>query len=435
MKLRIASLFCLLLLLIGCSDSKERLKGDRLVLLESHTALTPDPDSANFNIELTEPILNADWPQLDLSASHVIPHLELGDMKTVLWKESVGSGSGSSGFLLSPPVIQNKVIYTLDAYGLVRARDARTGKKIWDYSLRSNSFLSGEGFLGGGISVDQGRVFVSFSSADVIALNADDGTLLWKTNIIHSIRSSPTVRDNRVYVTTKNNKIIALNTVTGEKIWQKEGSAESCCLLGGGAPAVDRRVVIVPFSSGEVYAMKGENGHPLWLESLTALKTFSSISMMSQIKASPVIDRNIVFVVSQSDRMMALDFKTGGIMWEKNIGSISTPVICGNFAFLINTNHEVVCLAKETGQIVWVTALPKHRTPDDKSDFIKWHGPVLGNGKLILSGSNSQALILDALTGKTLSEVSLPGPTLLPPVIANRIIYFLTEGGTLVAME
>lgn len=433
MNLRIASLFCLVLLLAGCSDSKERLKGDRVVLLESHTTLAPDPDAGSFNIELTEPLLNTDWPQLDFSASHLIPHLEVGDMKTILWKESIGSGSGSSGFLLSPPVIQNNIIYTLDAYGLVRARDAKTGKKIWDYNL--GSFISGEGFLGGGISVDQGRVFVSFSSADVLALNADDGTLLWKTNVIHSIRSAPTVRDNRVYVITKNNKIVALNTTTGEKIWQKEGSAEACCLLGGGSPAVDRRVVIAPFSSGEVYAMKGENGHPLWIESLTALKTFSSISMMSQIKASPVMDRNIVFVVSQSDRMMALDFKTGTILWEKNIGSISTPIICGNFIFLLSTNHEAVCLTKETGQIVWVTELPKHKTPEDKDDFIKWHGPVLANGKLILSGSNAQALVLDAITGKTLSEVPLPGPTLLPPIVANRIIYFLTEGGTLVAME
>jgi hypothetical protein len=433
MSLRFSSLFCLLLLLIGCSDSKERLKGDRVVLLESHTVLTPDPDAATFNVELTEPILNSDWSQLDFSASHLIPHLQLGDMKTVLWKQSVGSGTGSSGFLLSPPVIQSNVIYSLDAYGLVRAREAKTGKKIWDYDL--GSFMSREGLLGGGISVDQGRVFVSFSSADVIALNADDGTLLWRTNVIHSIRSAPTVRDNRVYVITKNNKIIALNTATGEKIWQKEGSAESCCLLGGGAPAVDRRIVIAPFSSGEVYAMKGENGHPLWIESLTALKTFSSISMMSQIKASPVMDGNIVFVVSQSDRMMALDFKTGTVLWEKNIGSISTPVVCGNFIFLLSTNHEAVCLTKETGQVVWVTELPKYKTPDDKSDFIKWHGPILADGKLILSGSNSQALVLDAVTGKTLSEVSLPAPTFLPPIVANRTIYFLTEGGTLVAME
>ncbi len=433
MNLRFLSLFCFLLLLLGCSDSKERLKGDRTVLLESHALLSPDADAENFNIDLEDPVLNTDWPQLDSSPSHLMRHVELGDMKTVLWKESVGSGSDSSGFLLAPPVVQKNLIYTVDAYGLVRARETRTGKKVWDQSLKS--LISGEGFLGGGISVDQGRVFVSFSSADVVALNADDGTVLWKTNVLHPIRSAPTVKDGRLYVITKNNKIMALNTLTGEKIWQKEGSVESCCLLGGGAPAVDRRIVIAPYSSGEIYAMKGENGHPLWVESLTALKTFSSVAMMSQIKASPVIDKNIVFVLSQSDRMMALDFKSGSILWERHIGSISTPVVTGNFIFLVSMNNEAVCLTKETGQIVWVTELPKHKDPEDRKDLLRWSGPVLASGKLIFAGSNAQALALNALTGKVISEISLPGPTLLPPIVANKIIYFLTEGGTLVAME
>ena len=67
---------------------------------------------------------------------------------------------------------------------------------------------------------------------------------------------------------------------------------------------------------------------------------------------------------------------------------------------------------------------------------IVWNGPVLtSNNRLIITGSNGKALILNAKDGSELSSIKLPGGTFVAPIIANNTIYFLSGDSELIAMR
>ena len=73
------------------------------------------------------------------------------------------------------------------------------------------------------------------------------------------MRAAPTVAAGRVYVMTIDNQITILDSANGEKKWSHNAITESAGLLGGSSPAVNGSTVAVPYSSGELFAMRVEN--------------------------------------------------------------------------------------------------------------------------------------------------------------------------------
>jgi outer membrane protein assembly factor BamB len=420
-----------LLLLQGCSTAKEPLSGQRTEILPASAILEKDAEAESIEVQIEDPTLNTDWSQADYNATHKIPHLEAGDLKNIVWKTSIGQGNTRTGFLLSTPLIENEIIYTLDTGGRIKAKNLQTGKEVWQHRLEMRSRR--EDCSGGGIALGDGKIFATFSSADVVALDSSNGMVIWHITLPHSIRSAPTFYKGFLYLITKNNRIICLNALTGEKMWQQEGSEHSCSLVGGGKPAIQYDTVIAPYSSGELYALRRENGFPLWAESLSALKVFSSSSIVSHIKASPVIDKDMVFALSQSGRMVGVDYRSGNVIWEREIHSTSTPVVHGNFIFMVTSDHQAVCMVRHSGKIVWVTQLPGYGV--ENKTKISYSGPILAGHKLIITSSSGKALFLKPETGENIDQLNLPAPCYLPPIVANKVAYFLTESGTLVAVE
>ncbi|MEI8320390.1 MAG: PQQ-binding-like beta-propeller repeat protein [Alphaproteobacteria bacterium] len=416
----------------GCSSDKDPLKGERHKLLTEARPLELDANAENINVELDSPVTNTSWTHPSNNASHLIPHGEFDHHHEILWKESVGSGSAKDRYLIAQPVVEDDLIFTMDSEGLVRARNTLSGKKMWSFQLP----LKGDtdNCLGGGLAVHQGKLYASFSSADVFCLDALNGVLIWHTPVVHPIRSAPTIKNNRVYVITKQNSVIALNALTGERLWNHEGAAEMCSMLGGGTVAVDRHVVIVPYATGELFALKAENGLPLWGESLNASHSMSSTSMLAQIKTDPILDKNLVIVSSQSGRMAAIDFKTGARIWEKDIACLSTPVISSSFLFVVTATGDVLCLTKRTGEVVWQKSLSQYIPAEDAAQT-HWVGPLLAGSSLYVTNSAGRVFALAPGNGDKLHEFSVPGTIYVAPILVNKIMYFLADQGRLIAVN
>jgi outer membrane protein assembly factor BamB len=101
----------------------------------------------------------------------------------------------------------------------------------------------------------------------------------------------------------------------------------------------------------------------------------------------------------------------------------------------LTNDAQLVCLTRRDGRIRWVRPLPRFEDPEDQKDPIHWAGPVLASDRLIVAGSNRQALSVSPYTGEILGVIELPDSVLLAPVVAGNSLYFLTEGGSLVAMR
>jgi outer membrane protein assembly factor BamB len=198
---------------------------------------------------------------------------------------------------------------------------------------------------------------------------------------------------------------------------------------------VDGSVVVAPFSSGEIVALRVENGRQVWAESLTALGRMDPISSLAHIRGRPVVDRGRVFVTSNSGRTVAIDLRTGNRVWEKRIGAIHGPWVAGQFIYLLSNNGEVICLTRRTGGIRWVRPLQRFEDEEDREGPIVWAGPVLAGDRLIVAGSNGEVWSISPYSGKLLGRIKVSGAVYITPAIANETVYLLTDDAELVALR
>lgn len=429
MKKYIGWLLSPLLILTACDAPKEPLVGTRVPVVSYENSIKADADAQSLDISLPIAEMGRDWPQTGGCAEHAMPHFSLQETINPLWTVSIGSGVGTGRFL-SSPVISEGIIYALDTSGNVVSMQASSGEILWHAGI--TPLEREQAIIGGGLAVGEGKVFVTSPHAEVLALDAKTGEVLWRVPTQSPVRAAPTLADGRLYVLTISNQLEVLDAATGNRLWNHAGITEFAGLLGTANPAVSKGVVVVTYSSGEICALKAENGHPLWTETLTTTKRPDSLSSLAHIRALPVIDKNTVLVVGHNQKMAAYDLRRGGRLWERSVGGLRTPAVVGDYIFMINSHNELLCLTRDYGQIVWVKKL---ESDADSPHRVVWNGPIVANNKLYVVSAGGTLQAFNPANGETLSTTQLDTPVSLAPFIAQETLYILTDGGDLMAFR
>jgi outer membrane protein assembly factor BamB len=248
------------------------------------------------------------------------------------------------------------------------------------------------------------------------------------------LRAAPTVANGRVYVVSVDNQAFAFD-LAGNRLWSHTGILETAGLLGAAAPAADGSVVVVPYSSGELFALRAENGIVAWSDSLAAIRRVGALSGLADIRGMPVIDRGLVVAVSHSGRMAALDQRSGVRVWEREIGGTNMPWVAGDYVFVLSNEGEVVAMTRGEGRIRWVASLPRWEAPEDREGLILWSGPTLAGNRLWLVNNRRELVALSPQDGSVVSTHPLPGGALMAPIVANGTLYVLSDDGTLTAFR
>ncbi|HEX3501644.1 MAG TPA: PQQ-binding-like beta-propeller repeat protein [Stellaceae bacterium] len=434
MKAGLRSLLVLLpaLLLVACETTKPPLPGERLSVLRLDKQLEPDPEIAALEVRLPRPVVNNDWPEAGGYPNHVMQHVALGDDIQTSWRSSIGDGSSRYGRILAPPVAFGDRVYAMDADSTVSAFERKTGKQVWSTSAKPED--AGPAF-GGGVAYAEDRIFVTTGYGQIVAFDANTGKEIWRQGVVAPLRSAPTVSDGRVFAITVDNQLQVLATSDGRTLWTHSGTPETAGLLGGASPAVEGDVVVAAYSSGELFALRVENGRQLWTDNLAAARRTDALSALADIRGRPVIDRGRVYAVSHSGRMVAIDLRTGERIWEQDIGGTESPWVAGDFIFVISNDSELICLTRRDGRVRWVEELPRYEDLKKKKGSMTWSGPILGGDRLIVVASNGEAMSFSPYTGAALGRVELPDGTFLTPIIANETLYVLTDEADLIAMR
>jgi outer membrane protein assembly factor BamB len=408
------------------------LPGERIAVLTESTDLEADARLAELEVRLPPPVANAHWPQAGGFPDHAMQHLALSGELKQIWQAAVGDGADGQSRLTAEPIVYERSVYTMDLVSKVSAFDIDTGRRRWQVDVLTEDE---EGAFGGGVAYYDGRLYVTTGFAQVIALNAENGEETWRVSVPGPMRAAPTVTGGRVFAVSIDNQMHALSADDGRLLWSHAGITEAAGLFGGASPAVDGDIVVVPYSSGELVALRVENGRAVWVDTLATLRRVDAISTLADIRGKPVIDRGRVFAISHSGRMVSIDLRTGGRAWDREVGGVNTPWVAGDFVYVLSNESRLLCLTRRTGRVRWVTQLPRYSDDDASGPPITWTGPLLASDRLIVSGSNGEILSISPYTGELMGKLAFDVGVNVPPVVADETLLFLTDYGTLVALR
>lgn len=410
------------------------LQGERLPVMLFESGVKADPALAAIPVSVAPPVANTLWPQGGGNAAHVSYHLALGANPRQVWRTGAGSGADKEMRLLAQPVMDaDGRVYVLDVEARVTAIDGTSGRRLWSRPLRGDE--EGDTTLGGGLAIADGRLYVSTGFAQLIAIEAASGKVLWRQNVSAPFRSAPMVAEGRVYAISSDNQTHALDATTGNVLWTHRGASELASLLGGASPAYESGVVVVAYSTGELFGLRAAGGTELWSEYLARTGRTNAVAQISDIRATPVIDRGRVVAVANSGRMVALNVLTGARLWEQQLASIQTPWPAGDYIYLITTDGVLVCLSRADGRVRWSRSVPRWANPKKQEDQITWTGPVLAGDRLILTGSNRDVLAVSPFSGDLLGKVRMPDPVSVAPIVARNTLYIFTDDAQLIALR
>ncbi len=431
-------LFSVMALIAACESKTnkigETIKGDRIAVIEPPGAQKIKDERPGKAPLLARPVFNLSWPQAGYDGEHAQPDAQASLRPQILWKADIGEGSSSEFKLLAQPVLSRGIVYTMDSEGLVRAFDAETGDRKWSFDTTPKD--RDETSLGGGVAVDGVFVYATTGNGDVYALRAKTGALVWKRDLQNPLRAAPSVADGRVYAVSIDNQLSALDAATGEILWRHTGIAESATLMGAAGPAVQKDAVFIAYSSGEVFGLRAQNGRVAWSYSLASAAQVGALPAIADIRGLPVSEGGRLYAISHSGRFAAIDQRTGDRVWEADIGGIDTPVVSGDAVFIYGGDGQLMALEKNTGRVTWAVSLPKNEDPSDKdSDLVVWAGPVLAADRLWMVNSEGKLQSFSPADGAAFDAVDLGDPVYLPPIVANRTFYIVTDDGTLLALR
>lgn len=356
---------------------------------------------------------NADPPALLNETDVAEVHIE------EIWDASIGVGSDEKSVKL-PPVVSGSNIIVADREGVVQARNLTTGDKIW--STDTQLSLSGGAGLGNGI------VVFGSSNAQVIALNLENGEIIWNSTVSGEVLATPLVIKNKVIVRTTDGAISGLDDKTGGKLWNYEHNVPALTIRGISAPLAVNDKVIAGYDNGKLIALDLANGKFAWETSIAIPKGRSEVDRLVDLDVDPIEINDVVYIASYRGGLSAVSASDGDTMWRND--SISSHTGLSNdfrYLYITDSHAHVWQIDQHNGAGLWQQKDLHHR---------RLTAPATYQNYIVVGDFEGYVHWLSSTDGRLLGRIQITDqPIENKPVIVDDIVYVYAKDGTLSALK
>ncbi|KLU16031.1 MULTISPECIES: outer membrane protein assembly factor BamB [Xenorhabdus] len=353
-----------------------------------------------------------------------LPKVENQFKPRIVWDKSVGSGTGKYYSHLSP-TWQGSTAYVADRHGVVKAFDIDSGKEIWATDLSEKAGLLSSrlpALLSGGLTVSGDRLYVGTEQAKVIALDTTNGKVEWESTVAGEALSRPVVSDGFVLIHTGNGMLQALNETDGSIAWSVNMETPSLSVRGESAPAVAYGAAIVGGDNGRISAVLLSEGQLIWQQRISQVTGSTEIDRLNDVDMSPVISDNVIYAIAYNGNLVAMDMRSGQIIWKRDLGSVHDMVVTDSNIFIVDQDDRILSLRKSDGVTLWSQNDLMHRNLT---------APEMYNGYLVVGDAEGYLHWLNMADGKFVAQNKVDSSGLLSrPVVASDKLMLQAKDGT-----
>ena len=350
----------------------------------------------------------------------------------VLWEENVGGGAGKF-YSRSAPIIAYDKLYTTSRKGDVAALDIKTGDTLWSTDLREDREDRGffesrqSALLSGGPTAGINKIFVGSENGKVYALDAETGKVDWQSTIKGEVLSAPAIDGGVLAVNSASGVLKAFNASNGEELWKIEQDTPSLTLRGISAPAISSGGVFVGTPDGNLTVYIMENGQQGWSAIVGEPSGSTEFERVIDVDSSPVVFGDRVYSISSRGNLVAIDLRSGQIVWKRQYSSHNDLLVSANNIYLTDIKGHIYALDRLNGTERWSQLSLTNRDvtgPAEIGDYI-----VVGDFEGYLHWLNSE-------TGEIVSrqEVDSSGIA-IAPTVSGDVIYTQARNGDIQAIK
>jgi len=350
----------------------------------------------------------------------------------ILWDKSVGDGVSDYYSRLRPVVAYDKV-FSASRNGEAFAFDSDTGKQVWHIDLRKNNpdagFFSSNkpALLGGGPTTGINKVFLGSENGQVFALEADSGDIAWQASIKGEVITAPAIDNGTLVVNTVSGILKAFNASNGEEQWKIEQEVPALTLRGTSAPALSGGGAIVGSADGSLTVYILENGQQGWTVEVGEASGSTELERVIDIASKPLIYGDTVYSISARGHLVALELRSGRILWKRQYSSYRQLSISGNTLFLTDVKGHIYAIDRLNGLEKWSQLSLTNRGVT---------GPAALNNYVVVGDFEGYLHWLDQESGEIVARHQVDSSGIhSTPTVAEEILYVQSRDGDLQAIK
>jgi outer membrane protein assembly factor BamB len=309
------------------------------------------------------------------------------------------------------------VLYIGSHGGLLWALDAADGTVLWKTKVGPTSCQP---------LVDGDTIYLGTDAGYMIAIDAIDGKERWRYATKGEVLHPPALVDDgkgRRLVVFSNDvdHVHALDAKTGTSVWLYERETPEDNVLRGhaGVTAVGDKI-FSGFADGHVVALAVRTGEVIWVRSLAGEST-----RFLDVDTTPVVKDGILYAASATGGLYALDAADGSEKWRAPIDNASQVTVDGGRLYVAaaDTGLHVLDLG---GHVLWRQGLSHAGDPAR---------PVIDGDYLFLSLSDAGMFVVDKRNGHLLQNFDPGHGVSSAPTIDGDRLYVMSNGGILYSLD
>jgi polyvinyl alcohol dehydrogenase (cytochrome) len=329
-------------------------------------------------------------------------------------------------------------------------------------------------------AVVDGVIYLPGWDSAVLALRAEDGSMVWRTPLPDLIDSSPAVTATTVYVSDDAGSVHALNRADGMLLWSRRVEPHPEAHLWSSPVYIpDADLIIVGVASseedaavtdrtfrGSVVALHAADGMPAW--QLYTTDNDASSGPGVAVWSSPAVDtvRKLVFIGTgnnyaeptgpHADSLLAVNYETGVLAWytqftaedvfvvgpgatgpDSDIGSSANLFSAGgkDLVGIGVKNGIFYALERDTGNMAWMQMITAGSVLGGVISASAYADETLFVSSNRFQDGQTRTVALDAATGMVRWEHMAPMITYGGVAHANGVTYVGTTAGTIFALD
>jgi len=325
------------------------------------------------------------------------------------------AGENSLGNFI--PSFAGDSIYFADSSGNIKSINSISGSINWKKEVS---------LLSTGISAGFGILIVADIDGNVIALDQNNGTELWTSNVKGEVLAPAAVDAKFIIVKTGSGELIALNKDSGEIEWSYRSKLPALTIRGSSSPVIDNNMVYATFDNGRLGVFELDSGYPVWDGAISYVSGSSELENLIDSDSSPVIEGGLVFTTSYQGNINIFDIAQKRSVWQSESSSFYSPLLLRGLIILVEANSNLKTFFSKNLEKSWSSNEYLNRSLSNPSSF---------NGFLLVGDFEGYIHIIDPLNGQTVARKKISKKPIMKLISRSNNFYAIDEDFNLFSLS
>lgn len=356
------------------------------------------------------------WENDEIDLEKPMRLININEKKDIKFNWSqIFSGNNDLGNF--KPSFSSDSIYFADSSGSVKSIDISSGNVNWIKQFKSLASGTASGF---GISV------ISDVDGNVIALNQNDGSVIWSKNIQGEVLSQSVINAKSVFVKTGSGELISLDKNTGEILWSYRAKLPTLTIKGSSSPVIDGDIIYATFDSGRLVAFNIDTGYPIWDGAISYAEGISELENIIDSDSNPYIEGGLIYTTNYQGNLNIFDIAQRRSVWQTELSSFYSPIISKGLIVVIDADSQIKSFSSKNLQESWRTDSYLNRNLSN---------PISYEGFILVGDFEGYVHIINPINGTTVGRKKISGKPIKNIISRSKNIYVVDESFKLFSLS